>query len=103
MSKLPKVVPWLAAKYRVSETRAEELWADALRAATLATPRVGDSEFWRISMQKFVASLEAERSARMDAPFRRWSRISARMWLLPLSIVARRQARQCVTLWRAYA
>lgn len=103
MNKLPKVVPWLAAKHRISVTRAGQLWADSLREATLATPRVGDSEFWRVSMEKFIAKLEAEREHRQSTPFTRWSRIAARIWLLPLALQARRQRGLSITQWRVYA
>ena len=81
--KIPKILPWLARKHGVTEARAGELWASALRYATDKTGWVGTSEYWRVAMERFLELLEAEvRGCR--PPISAWVRIQGRLGLLPL-------------------
>lgn len=66
--KTPKTLPWHARRAGVSDARAEELWAEAIRYATARVGWVGTPEYWRIAIDQLLALLEAEtaRSARLS-------------------------------------
>lgn len=71
--KTPKTLPWYARRAGVSDARAEQLWADAIRYATVRVGWVGTPEYWRIAMEQLLALLEAEaqtlrRAARSSLP-----------------------------------
>ena len=77
----PKMLPWLARRHGVSEDRAEELWADALRYATDETGWVGNSDYWKAAMAHLMESLEAESLYR--PPIARFVHASSRFGVIP--------------------
>jgi hypothetical protein len=79
--KTPKLLPWLAKKAGISESRAAALWLDAERwAARRAVP--DSSDYYRLSMDRLLELVAAE-SLREDAAsfgWRPWARTQARFW-----------------------
>lgn len=65
--KTPKILPWLARKAGISDTRAEVLWHKALRHATQATGWVNSPEYWRAAVEKLEELVAAE-GARVCRP-----------------------------------
>lgn len=57
----PKVLPWLARKAGVSDTRAADLWFDAIRYATDVTGWVGTPEYWRVANERWLELLDTEK------------------------------------------
>ena len=84
MMKTPMILPWLARKAGVSDARAEKLWADALRYATVKTGWVGTSEYWRVAVERVVELLERESVQTQSAGFSPAVRFQTRMWMFPL-------------------
>lgn len=82
--KNPKMLPWLARKAGVPLTRAEQLWAEAIRHATVRTGWVGTSEYWHVATERLLALLAEERAAQRRKPFSRVVYFQTRLWLLPL-------------------
>lgn len=84
--KLPKMLPWLARRAGVSDERAAELWAEAIRHATLKTGWVGTPEYWRVAVDRVVELLDAESRALNARGFSRLLRAQVRLWLAPALI-----------------
>lgn len=82
--KLPKMLPWLARRAGVSDERAAELWAEAIRHATIKTGWVGTPEYWRVAVDRVVELLDAEAKALNARGFSRLARAQVQLWLLPL-------------------
>lgn len=61
--KTPMMLPWLARKAGISDTRAEALWAEALEyvAATPLEPRLGAGD--ELAVKRLLMLLEAETHA----------------------------------------
>ena len=58
--KYPKSLPWHAARANVTLDRAEALWCDAVRCATLETGVIASDEYWGAIMGNFLSRLEDE-------------------------------------------
>ena len=82
--KTPKILPWLARKHGVSEARATKLWADALRYATDKTGWVGNSDYWKVAMDRLLELLETEGARSCQPPLTSLVRIQTRLGILPL-------------------
>jgi hypothetical protein len=85
--KTPKILPWLAHKAGIPEARAGELWADALRYATLKTGWVGTSEFWRVAVERVIRLIELESERQYKPRLSPLVRHQARLGMLPLIIL----------------
>ena len=59
----PKLLPWYASKAGVPIERARQLWRNAVRAATVETGWVGNSEFWGAAMDHFQRALKLDRAS----------------------------------------
>ncbi|MBL8406809.1 MAG: hypothetical protein JNJ81_03255 [Candidatus Accumulibacter sp.] len=91
--KTPMILPWLAGRAGVSDSRAEELWRVACREAALLTGERDSSPYWGMAQQILLALLEQERWQAypllvwpwllMQGGLQRWS-VLTRRWLLPL-------------------
>lgn len=62
--KTPKMLPWLARKAGISDSRAEALWAEAIVCATERTGWVGTSEYWKAAVDRLIELIELESQAR---------------------------------------
>ena len=71
--KAPKMLPWLARKAGISDTRAEALWAEAIVYATVRTGWVGTSEYWETAMDRLIELIECESQAPRKIPIERES------------------------------
>lgn len=78
--KPPKLLPWLARRAGVSDERALALWRQALDEATGADAAMDESTFWKASMERFRALLDAE--ARMEdlSGLNPWLNLHDRLW-----------------------
>ena len=59
--KLPMVLPWLAHRAGVSDSRAEALWQQATRQAELMAGERSSSCYWGAALQILLDLLEQER------------------------------------------
>lgn len=82
--KTPKMLPWLAKSAGVPIARAEELWADAIRYATIETGWVETSEYWRVANRRLLELLEAEALTCHPPQLTPWVMINMRMGALPM-------------------
>jgi hypothetical protein len=69
--KTPKMLPWLARKAGISDTRAEALWAEAIVCATERTGWVGTSEYWKVAADRLIELIELESRAVSNIPIER--------------------------------
>lgn len=85
--KTPKLLPWLAKKAGISESRATALWGDAERwAARRAVP--DSSDYYQQSMDRLLELVAAE-ALREDAAsfgWRPWARTQARFWSISMQV-----------------
>lgn len=91
----PKILPWLARRAAVSDSRAAVLWDEACRQAASLTGERDTSCYWGAAQQNLLYLLEKERwrsSPPMVWPWlllhdglASWSRL-ARRWLAPVSV-----------------
>lgn len=85
--KTPKILPWLAKKAGISESRAATLWHDAERwAARRAT--FGSSLYFKLAVDRLL-ELAAAESLRADAAsfgWRPWARAQARLWAVSMQL-----------------
>ncbi len=85
--KTPKILPWLAKKAGISESRAAVLWRDAERwAAHRAAP--GSSLYFKLAVDRLLELALAE-SLRADAAsfgWRPWARAQARLWAVSMQV-----------------
>jgi hypothetical protein len=83
--KTPQILPWLAKKAGITESRAATLWHDAERwAAHRAAP--GSSDYFKLAVDRLLALVAAE-SLREDAAsfgWRPWARTQARLWAVSM-------------------
>lgn len=82
--KTPKLLPWLAKSAGIPLDRAEELWADAIRYATLKTGWVETPEYWKVAHDRLLKLVEAEALACHPPEVTPWVMINARLGSLPL-------------------
>jgi hypothetical protein len=85
--KTPKILPWLAKKTGISESRAAELWHDAERWAGRRA-KVGSSLYFKLAVDRLLELALAE-SLRADAAsfgWRPWARTQARLWAVSMQI-----------------
>lgn len=82
--KTPKRLPWLARKAGISEARAEELWAEAIRYATARTGWVGTDEYFRVATQRWHELMDGEHSTACD-PFDLLLRSQVHVGMLPFA------------------
>jgi hypothetical protein len=82
--KYPMVLPWLARRAGVSDEVARELWAEAIRYATLKTGWVGTSEYWRVATERLLELLDDERIVSGKPGLSPLLQYEAWMWVLPL-------------------
>lgn len=76
--KAPKMLPWLARKAGISDTRAEALWAEAIVCATERTGWVGTSEYWQAAVDRLLELIELEKQGRSQSARERESAKQAR-------------------------
>ena len=86
--KTPKLLPWLAKKAGISDTRAAALWHDAERwAARQAAP--GSSTYFKLAVDRLMELVAAE-SLRQDAAsfgWRPWARAQSRLWAVSMQVM----------------
>jgi len=85
----PKILPWLARKAGIALPRAETLWQAACCHAETITGATGTPAYWEVAMDRLHALLAAE-SLREDAAafgWRNWTRLHARAWEAPLTLL----------------
>ncbi len=56
----PKILPWIARKAGISDELALKLWRRAVSEAEYLTGRTEGSEFWSMSVERFLAIVEDE-------------------------------------------
>lgn len=59
----PKMLPWLARKAGISDTRAEALWEDAIAFATGQANWVGTPDYWGAAVSRLVELMNLESQA----------------------------------------
>lgn len=85
--KTPKILPWLAKKAGISESRAATLWHDAERWAGRRAA-VGSSLYFKLAVDRLLELALAE-SLRADAAsfgWRPWARAQARFWAVSMQV-----------------
>ena len=85
--KTPKILPWLAKKAGISESRTATLWHDAERWAARRAP-TGSSQYFKLAVDRLVELVLAE-SLRADAAsfgWRPWARAQARFWAASMQL-----------------
>jgi hypothetical protein len=89
----PKILPWLARKWNVSDARALELWRRACREAEAAAGNRCSPRFWGITQSRLLDLMDAEVLARYPATETPWITIqlnvlrflaTVRCWFMPL-------------------
>lgn len=82
----PLILPWLAKRAGLSETRARELWSEAWIQAAEACGNTTSSEFFRTTVEKLEALMAAE-SRKLDNKYalRPWTRLQRGIWGLQLT------------------
>lgn len=53
------MLPWLAHRSGISDAHAEELWAEAIRYATMKSEWVGTPEFWKVAVDNLLERIDA--------------------------------------------
>lgn len=94
--KTPKLLPWLARKHGVTETRAAQLWTAALRHAHLKTGEIDTPAYWGAASDRWHALLEAE--SRCRPPLAQALRAYHRFGMLPM-VVSQGALLTQVALW----
>ena len=61
----PKILPWIARKAGISDDLALKLWRRAVSEAEYLTGKAEGSDFWALSVERFLAIVEDECS---DSP-----------------------------------
>lgn len=97
--KTPKLLPWLARRAGISDARAEELWADAIRYGTAKAGWVGTPDYWRLVNEKLLELIEAEHQASCRPQITPSIRIQTRIGSLPLMAWEAIYRAQC-QLWK---
>ncbi len=82
--KFPKMLPWLAKSAGVPIARAEGLWADAIRYATIETGWVETPEYWKVAVDRLLELLQTEASTCHPPRLTPWVTINMRMASLPM-------------------
>jgi len=82
--KTPKMLPWLAKSAGVPIARAEELWADAIRYATIETGWVETSDYWKVANRRLLELLETEALTCHPPQLAPWVAINIRIGALPM-------------------
>jgi hypothetical protein len=85
--KIPKILPWLAKKAGISESRAATLWHDSERWAARRA-KVGSSLYFKLAVDRLL-ELTAAESLRADAAsfgWRPWARAQARLWAVSMQV-----------------
>jgi hypothetical protein len=86
-SRTPKLLPWLAKKAGISDSRATTLWLEAERWAERRAT-AGSSAYFKLAVDR-VMELVAAESLREDAAsfgWRPWARAQARGWAISMQI-----------------
>ncbi|HMV55331.1 MAG TPA: hypothetical protein PLX20_15635 [Rhodocyclaceae bacterium] len=94
--KSPKILPWLAKTSGLPLARVEELWADALRHATLKTGWVNTSDYWKVANEKLRELIEAEALAYHPPEVTPWVLFNMRLGAMPIMA-----ANQVALIWSA--
>ncbi|MEW5889905.1 MAG: hypothetical protein AB1768_12865 [Pseudomonadota bacterium] len=85
--KTPMIVTWHARRTGISDKRAEALWREAVRDATVKTGWVGTSDYYAAAVQRFLELIAAEAPAAYAAEnLAPLVRAHTRVWLLPLMV-----------------
>lgn len=87
--RLPKLLPWLAAKAGIDEGRAEVLWREAVRLAAVQTGERNTAAFHAAAMRRLIELL-TEEAERQDAAFfglKAWARLQASLWGAPAAML----------------
>src|SRR5574343_1676430 len=56
----PKILPWIARKAGISDELALKLWRRAVSEAEYLTGKAEGSEFWGLSVERFLSIVEDE-------------------------------------------
>jgi hypothetical protein len=94
--KTPKLLPWLARKHGVTEARAAQLYAVALRRAHLETGEIDTPAYWGAAVARWHKLLEAE--SRCRPPLAHAVRAYHRIGMLPM-VVSQGALLTQVALW----
>lgn len=95
----PKILPWIARKAGISDELALKLWRRAVSEAEYLTGKAEGSEFWGLSVERFLSIVEDEVGntpaySLTPAPQMSWMwRHQTRMSLL--SLMAAKNAYRC--------
>ena len=85
--KTPKILPWLAKKAGISESRATTLWHEAERWAGRRAA-LDSSPYFKLAVDRLLELALAE-SLRADAAsfgWRPWARAQARLWAISMQV-----------------
>lgn len=85
--KTPKILPWLAKKAGITESRAATLWREAERWAGCRAA-VGSSLYFKLAVDRLLELALAD-SLRADAAsfgWRPWARAQARLWAVSMQV-----------------
>lgn len=85
--KTPKMLPWLAKSAGLPIARVEELWADAIRHATIETGWVETPEYWKSAVDRLLELVETEALSYHPPEVTPWVMINMRIGGLPLVAV----------------
>lgn len=91
--KTPKILPWLAKKAGISESRITTLWHEAERWAGRRS-KVGSSLYFKLAVDRLLELALAE-SLRADAAsfgWRPWARAQARLWAVSMQVAQQSSA-----------
>lgn len=58
--KAPKILPWIARKAGITDELALKLWRRAVSEAEYLTGKAEGSQFWGLSVERFLAIVEEE-------------------------------------------
>lgn len=58
--KSPKILPWIAKKAGISEELALKIWRRALSEAEYLTGKAEGSEYWGLTVERFLSLIEDE-------------------------------------------
>lgn len=82
--KAPMILPWLARRWNVTESRALELWNRACQEADAALGPAPSSRYWALAKSRLIDLLDSEVMARVPVCDTPW----VMMYLNVLRLVA---------------
>lgn len=84
--KAPMILPWLAKKWGVSQTRTLELWKHACQEADEAIGKEKTSAYWKFAKERWIDLLDHEVLGRYPAAETPWIMIHLNLLRMVASI-----------------